>query len=497
MISRTNAHNDARPPIDQDLNEATVPTGSEASPPTLGLAGLLTALSALLLSVVSFAATGIAVPNIGTSLQATAAEQSLVVSVYTLGFATPMVVGGRLGDLFGRRRLFLIGMGGFTMASLASMLAPTITLLIVARALAGVSAAAMVPQVLATITASTQGRERARAVGLFGATAGGATAVGQVLGGVLLSVPLFGAPWRTVFAMSVIMGVVAFLAALRWMPATNAPGHRSLDLIGTVLLGSALLALLIPLSQGGALGWPAWSWLSLGAVPVLFAAFWMRQHSLHRNDLVPLVPPPLLRLGSYRIGLVMALILQSAFGAFTFLYALTTQTGLGWSPMNAALVLLPFALCFFVASIGAGKLAPRFGFRRLLTIGGVIQATMLTVSAWSVYVQSDDLNPLTLAALLVGVGIGQALMFGPLVGAMIADVPATSAGAASGVLQTVQQAAMGLGVAIAGGFLGTALTGSTTATSAQIYATALAVCMLVQGAFAMVFALCALALPKR
>ncbi|WP_458683087.1 MFS transporter [Prescottella equi] len=475
---------------------APVPAVDKSLSPTLGMAGLLSALSALLLSVVSFAATGISVPNIGASLHATAAEQSLVVSVYTIGFAAPMVVGGRLGDLYGRRRLFLLGMAGFTVFSLVSTLAPTITVLIVARALTGVSAAAMVPQVLATITASTQGRERARAVALFGATAGGATAVGQVLGGVLLSVPLPGAPWRTVFAMSVLMGAAAFLAALRWMPNTDAPGHRSLDLIGTALLGAALLALLIPLSRGGALGWPVWSWALLSAVPVLFAMFWMRQYRLHRRDLVPLVPPPLLRLGSYRRGLIMALLLQSAFGGFTFLYALATQTGLGWSPLNAALVLLPFALCFFAVSIWSGKLAPRFGFRRLLAIGGVAQSAVLVVTAGSVFVQSAALNPWTLAALLVGVGVGQALMFGPLVGAMIADVPASSAGAASGLLQTTQQAAMGLGIAVAGGLLGAGMAGSTDA-AGQFYASALAIGMLVQAFFAVAFVLCALALPKR
>ncbi|WP_370012829.1 MFS transporter [Nocardiopsis sp. LDBS0036] len=470
--------------------------GEGAPPATLGTVGLLTALSALLLSVMSFAAAGIAVPSIGASLHASASEQSLVVSVYSLGFAAPMVVGGRLGDLYGRRRLFLFGMVGFTAFSLMATLAPTIAVLIVARALTGVSAAAMVPQVLATITASTHGRERARAVALFGATAGGATAVGQVLGGVLLSVPLLGSPWRTVFAMSVLMGAVAFLAALRWMPSTDAPGDRSLDLVGTALLGVSLLALMIPLSQGGALGWPGWCWALLAASPVAFAAFWTRQLRLHRRDLVPLVPPPLLRLRSYRLGLIMALLLQSAFGAFTFLYALSTQTGLGWSPMGAALVLLPFALCFFAVSIWSGKLAPRFGFRRLLTIGGFVQAAMLVATAASVLMRGPGMSGWTLGALLVGVGVGQALMFGPLVGAMIADVPPSSAGAASGVIQTAQQAAMGLGVAVAGGVLGTAMAGST-APPGQDYMTALAICMVVQAAFAIAFALLAFALPRR
>jgi len=446
--------------------------------------------------VISFSAAGIAVPDIGASLHASPAEQSLVVSAYAVGFAVPLVLGGRLGDLYGRRRLFLLGMAGFTLFSLAAALSPTITLLIVARASTGLSAAMMVPQVLATITATTHGRERGRAIGLFGATAGGATAIGQVLGGALLSIPPAGAGWRTVFAAGAVMGTLSLLAALRWVPATSSPGHRSLDLVGTVLLGAALLALLFPASQGAALGWPVWCWALLVAAPVLLAAFWIRQRRLHRAGTAPLVPPPLLRLGSYRIGLAMALVLQSAFGAFTFVYALATQSGLGWTAMHAALVLLPFALCFFVASIWSGRLAPRFGFRRLLIIGGGVQAAMLLATAASVFAQSTDLNSWTLAALLIGVGVGQAFMFGPLVGAMVADVPPSYAGAASGVLQTVQQAAMGLGVAVAGGLLITAADGPA-ADLGGAYTTALAVCMLVQAGFAVIFTLGAVTLPKR
>lgn len=269
----------------------SVPSTSSSPPSSeLGWARLLATLAALFVSVVSFAAAGIAVPDIGASLQATAAEQSLVMAIYALGFAVPLVLGARLGDLFGRRRLFLIGMAGFTLFSLLAKFAPTMAVLIIARALMGISAAAMVPQVLATITASTQGSERAQAVAWFGATAGGATTVGQVLGGVLLSTPLFGAGWRTVFAASVVMGALSFLAALRWVPSTSAPGHHSLDLIGTSLLGAALLSLLVPLSQGSGLGWPVWCWALLGAAPVLFAAFWGWQRRLHRSEKAPARP---------------------------------------------------------------------------------------------------------------------------------------------------------------------------------------------------------------
>lgn len=458
--------------------------------------GLLATLAALLLSVVSFSSTGIAAPDIGSSLNASAAEQSLVVSAYSLGFAVPLVLGGRLGDLFGRRRLMLLGMAGFTILSLVATFTTNVTVLITVRAITGVCAAAMVPQVLATITATTHGKERARAIGLFSATAGGATAVGQVLGGLLLSAPLFGDGWRTVFAASVVMGALAFLAGLRWVPDSNAPGHRSLDLIGTVLLGGGLIALMIPVSQGSALGWPVWCWVLLVAAPVLFVGFWTWQHRVHRRERAPLIPPPLFDLLSYRTGTIMALILQLGYGGFTFVFALTAQTGLGWSPLVTSLILLPYALFFFAVSIWAGKLALRFAARSLLMVGGIIQATLLVISAVVVYAQGDGLNAWVVAALLIGVGVGQAFMFGPLVGAMVADVPPKYAGAASGVLQTTQQASTGLGVAIAGGLLIT-VTSSPSGASAGSYVTALAVCLLVQAVIAVIFAVAALALPKR
>lgn len=157
---------------------------------------------------------------------------------------------------------------------------------------------------------------------------------------------------------------------------------------------------------------------------------------------------------------------------------------------------MPFALCFFLVSIWSGKLLPRYGFRRILIVGGIIHAALLAVTAASVLFQGSGLNSWTLAALLIGVGVGQASMFGPLVGAMISDVPPAFAGAASGVIQTTQQAAMGLGVAAAGGLLA-AVTSGATGPASGTYTTALAICMIVQGIFAVLFALCARILPRR
>ncbi len=478
-------------------NSAIIPADpSERPTPALTTAGLYTALSALLMSVLSFSATSVALHDIGRSLDASAGGQSLVMSAYSVGFAMLMVIGGRLGDLHGRRRLFLIGMAGFTVTSLAATISPTVGFLIGARAAMGFSAAMMVPQVLATITAATWGKARAKAVGLFGATAGGGTALGQVLGGVLLSGNVFGLGWRAVFALGVPVGLAALLAAVRWMPETLAPGHRHLDLVGTALLGLALLALLVPLAEGSAWGWPWWCWAMIGASVVITAVFWRTQKVLHRKGTIPLVPPPLLQLRTFRLGLVMAVILMAGYGAFTFEYTLLTQTGLGWSPLHAALVTVPFALVFLVVSIVAGNLVPRFGSRRILTIGAAVQGCSLAAIAAVAFAEGGSLDSLSLGGAMVLMGIGQAMMLGPLVGVVLAEVPAATAGAGSGVFTTTQQASLALGVAGLGAVFGAVAGGPATAPDPSRFATAFGVCLLIQAVAAVAFVLAAARLPR-
>ncbi|WP_029138491.1 MFS transporter [Nakamurella lactea] len=463
---------------------------------TLSTAGLYTALSALLMSVLSFSATSVALHDIGTALHASPASLSLVMSAYSVGFAMLMVIGGRLGDLYGRRRLFLIGMAGFTVTSLLATFAPDVGVLIAARALMGFAAAMMVPQVLATFTATTSGKARAKAVGLFGATAGGGTALGQVLGGVVLSADVLDSGWRGVFAIGVPIGALAFVAALRWMPETTAPGHRHLDLRGTALLGAALLALLVPLAEGGSLHWPWWTWALMAASVVLAGWFWRTQKSLHGKGTVPLVPPPLMRLRTFRLGLLMAVILMAGYGAFTFEYTLLTQTGLGWSPMHAALVTVPFALVFLIVSIVAGNLVPRFGSRRILLIGAIVQSLGLIGIASTALAEGGSLDSVSLAGSLVGMGLGQAMMLGPLVGVVLAEVPVASAGAGSGVFTTTQQASLALGVAALGAVFTTIVGDGRDAPDAARYSTAFAVCLLIQALGAVLFAVAAARLPR-
>lgn len=465
--------------------------------PVLSTAGLYTALSALLMSVLSFSATSVGLHDIGRALGASPASQSLVMAAYSVGFATLMVIGGRLGDLYGRRLLFLIGMIAFTLTSVLATVSPDIGTLIAARAAMGLSAAMMVPQVLATITAATTGATRSRAVALFGATAGGGTALGQVLGGLLLSGNVFGLGWRAVFAFAVPVGVAASLAALRWMPETRRPGHRHLDLVGTALLGSALVTLMVPLAEGSALGWPWWCWLSLLVSGALGWTFWRTQRRLHAAGTPPLVPPPLLRLRTFRLGLVLAVILMAGYGAFTYEYTLVTQTGLGWKPLHAALVTLPFALVFLTVSIAAGRLVPRYGGRRILAAGGLIQLVGLLGIGIVSLVEGAALGSMSLGATMFVMGIGQAMMLGPLVGVILAQVPPTSAGAGSGVFTTVQQGSLALGVAALGAvFVAVAGDGGPTGQQAAHFTTAFAVCLGIQALGSVVFAILALRLPR-
>lgn len=468
------------------------PAGARA--PSLTNAGLFTALSAALMSVLSFSATSVALHDIGMSLGASASSLSLVMSAYSVGFAMLMVIGGRLGDLHGRRRLFLLGMVGFTLTSLAATLAPDVGLLIGARAAMGFSAGMMVPQVLGTITAATEGRSRSRAVALYGATAGGGTAIGQVLGGVLLSADVFGMGWRAVFAIGVPVGLLALLAALRWMPETRAPGSRHLDLVGTALLGIAMLALLVPLAEGSSLGWPWWCWVLIAASIAVTALFWKTQKSLHRKGTAPLIPPPLLRLKTFRLGLVMAVILMAGYGAFTFEYTLLTQTGLGWTPLHAALVTVPFAVVFLGVSIASGNLVPRFGSRRILIAGGIVQGLALIGMAAVAFGEGGGLDTWSLGGSMFLVGIGQALMLGPLVGAVLAEVPAASAGAGSGVFTTTQQASLALGVAALGAVF-SAIAGDGPPAPDR-FAVAYAICLLIQAGAALIFTAAAARLPR-
>src|SRR5882724_156992 len=234
---------------------------------TLSGAGLATVLLGTALPMIDFFIVNVALPTINVNLHASTSTLELVVAGYGIGYALLLVLGGRLGDTFGRRKLFLAGITAFTLTSLLCGLAPTAGLLVVARALQGASAAMMLPQVLSTIQATTTGQRRSKALGFYGAVGGLSSVVGQLLGGALVSADIAGTSWRPIFLVNVPVGIIGLLLARRTVPETRSANPIGIDRLGTLLLGVTLLALLIPLMEGGALGWPAWMLALLGVVP--------------------------------------------------------------------------------------------------------------------------------------------------------------------------------------------------------------------------------------
>lgn len=424
---------------------------------------LVTVLVGAFLAMADFFIVNVALSDIGTRLHASAATLELVVAGYGVTYALFLVVGGRLGDALGRRRLFLVGMAAFTLTSLGCGLAPTAAALVGARVLQGASAALMVPQVLATVQATTSGPHRLRAMALFGATGGVAAVVGQLVGGLLVSADIAGSGWRPIFLVNVPIGLVALALAPRLVPDTRAESAAPIDKAGTALLGATVLALLVPLSEGRALGWPVWSWLLLAAVPFLGAALVAVELRHDRAGRVALVPPALVRLPSMTRGLALAVPFFTSFGGFMFAYGIGVQSGLDWSPVKAGAALAPMAGAFFVASLLTSRLLARWG-RSVLTTGLAVQAVGYAVLVATVAARwPDHLSPVDLAPGFLVAGFGQGLVMSPIFGLVLSQVPLHLAGIGSGVMSTAQQVSLAVGATAIGSLFVSLAAGSTDA----------------------------------
>jgi MFS family permease len=415
----------------------------------LGGLGLFTVLLAAALPLIDFFIVNVALPTIGTDLAASESVLELVVAGYGVSYAVLLVLGGRLGDLFGRRRLFLVGMAAFGLTSLACGLAPGAWSLVAARVAQGASAAAMLPQVLATIQATTTGPRRAKAMGLYGATAGLSMVAGQILGGVLVAADIAGTGWRSVFLVNVPVVLAGLVLAARAVPETRSTRPEPVDVPGTVLLAASLLTLLVPLTEGRAAGWPLWTWLSLVAFPFAAAAFYVVERRADREGRTPLVPPSLFALTSLRRGLLLVLPFSIGFSGFMFVIAVALQQGAGLDPVAAGLALAPLAVVFFVFSLLGPRLVTRYG-TRVVTAGAALQGlglALMTLAAWRFWPHLGFVELLPGAAVA---GAGQALQLPVVYRVILSEVPPTRAGVGSGVMITTQQSALALGVATLG-----------------------------------------------
>ena len=430
-----------------DILAAARPARPSLRPARSPWAALAVVLTGQFMAVLDASVVNVAAPSIHASLHTSGAGLQLVIAGYVITYAVFMVTGARLGDILGHRRMFLAGLATFTIASLGCGLATSTTALVALRFIQGAGAAAMIPQVLSLIQRTFTGAARARPMRLYAAVLAGGAVTGQVVGGVLVSANLLGGTWRPVFLLNVPIGAILFLAGLRSLPNGHGEPGRTLDLAGLATLTPAVLALILPLVLGQSEHWPAWGWACLAGSGVLFALFAMVERRAAARGGSPLIPGRLLRLPGAAAGIAALFCVMAVFGGFFFVLALHLQGGLGYSPMRAGLTFAPAGLAFAVVSLNWQRLPA--GRHMSVSIAGfaVYGAGLLMLAA---LLRGGGPGGIWLIVALVLVGAGMAAAFSPLMTAVVMRVPVADAADATGVIVTVNQLALVVGVATFG-----------------------------------------------
>lgn len=436
------------------------------------------ALSVLLIgmfmSLLDATIVNVALPTIRTSLDANEATLSWIISGYALAFGLVLIPAGRLGDRFGHKWVFFTGLALFTVASLACGLAQDSTQLVIARIVQGLAGGIYLPAVTAFIQLLFVGRTRGKAFAIMGAVIGVSSALGPIVGGLLIQA--FGEKegWRYVFDVNVPIGIIALIAAAALLPRGGAVTSRSsggVDWIGLALLAGGLVAILVPLIEGQTVGWKPWTYLSLagGVALVALFALWEVWYTKHGKS--PLVPPHLYSHAAFTGGTILALVYFAAFTSIFFSISILWQAGLGHTALESGFVSIPFAIGSIVGASQSGRLAPLLG-RRVLVIGvGMLTVGLAAVWIVLLTVAAADLTNWALLGPLLVAGVGSGLFIAPNAQFIVATVDPQEAGAASGVIGTMQRLGSAIGIAVIGSvFFGT-LTGIAP-TSAQVAAAA-------------------------
>ncbi len=406
-------------------------------------------LLAAFMNLLDVSIVNIAIPSIQRNLHASYADVQWALAGYTLAYALLLITSGRFGDTYGRKRLFLIGVTGFTVMSALCGAAQSPGMLIASRALQGAMGAIMVPQVLAVIQVMFPPAERIKALAGFGVTAGLGTVSGPLLGGLLIQHNLFGLGWRPIFLINVPVGILAVAASAVLVRESRAPRPPKLDPVGVVLVSAALLLLLYPLVQGRQLGWPAWTFVSMAVAVPVFAAFIGYERIKQHRDGSPLVPLSLFRERGFSVGMGIALAFFLGIASFGLVLTLFLQLGLGFTPLHAGLTFLPFSAGVLVSSGAAARLAPRFG-RGVTMAGAVIIAGAMVWLIGIVHHYGAAVTTWELVPALAAAGLGLGAVIAPLADIVLSRVPTQEAGSASGVFNTGLQLGNSIGIALIG-----------------------------------------------
>ncbi|MFJ6907052.1 MFS transporter [Streptomyces griseoluteus] len=405
-------------------------------------------MTAAFMDLVDVTIVNIAIPSIQRDEGASFGQIQWITAGYALAFAAGLITGGRLGDIHGRRRLFLLGVGGFTLASALCGFAVDPAMLVTARILQGGMAAMMVPQVLSIVHATFPAHERGKVFGLFGAVVGLGAVSGPLLGALLTEWNLFGLEWRPIFLINLPVGIAAVLLGRRFISESRAPRALKLDLVGVALVTLGLLMLLYPLTRGRELGWPLWGHLLMaGSLPV-FAALVAYERRKAARDGSPLVELSLFRVRSFAAGIAVQTVFGVALGVFFLVWTLYMQIGLGWSVLRAGLTGVPFSLAVSTAAaLSVQFLVPRFG-RKVLQAGALTMGLGVLLYIWESDRYGLAIASWQMALPLVVMGAGMGLIVAPLTDAVLSEVPREHAGSASGLINTVQQMGNALGLGL-------------------------------------------------
>ncbi|MFC6077996.1 MFS transporter [Microbispora bryophytorum] len=390
----------------------------------------------------------VAALSIAADLNASVGDLQWVLAAYQLSYAILMITGGRVADLFGRKRIYVLGMGIFTLSSIACAMAPSPGTLIAARVVQGVGAALMVPQVFAVVTVLVPEKGRHRVFGVLGVVIGMATISGQLVGGLLIGAGIFGSDWRAVFWVNVPIGVVTLLLALAYVPESRSPSARKLDIPGMLALSVALLLAVFPLIQGREEGWPWWIWACFAASLIAFGVFVAVERAVAGRGGDPLITLSLFAQRSFSLGIVLVLAVYALLSSYYLSLSVAMQQGLGMSALGAGLVYTPAATVFFIFSMVAGRLVPKYG-RRVLEVGAIILA-LGYLATTVVLLLGPKLTPALVIPTLMLQSVGGGLLITPLLNTVLSRIKPESVGMASGSLSTAQQVGGALGVAVIG-----------------------------------------------
>ncbi|WP_329121415.1 MFS transporter [Streptomyces sp. NBC_01465] len=427
---------------------AATPAGVAAPSDRRRWFALAIVMTAAFMDLVDVTIVNIAIPSITKDTGATSSQIQWITAGYALAFAAMLITGGRLGDIYGRKKLFLLGISGFTLASALCGFAANPEMLVASRILQGGMAAMMVPQVLSIVHATFPAEERGKVFGLFGAVVGLGAVMGPLLGALLTEWNIAGLEWRPIFLINLPVGIAGLLLGRKFISESKAPKALKLDLVGVVLVIVALLMLLFPLIQGRELGWPVWGYAMMAGSLVVIAGLVAYEKKKTARDGSPLIELSLFKVKSFAAGIAVQTTFGIALGIFFLVWTLYMQMGLGWSALKAGTTGIPFSIAVSAAAgMSVQLLVPRFG-RKVLQAGALTMIAGLLIYIWEVDRYGATIAPWQMALPLVVMGVGMGLIVAPLTDAVLSEVPKGHSGSASGLINTVQQMGNALGLGL-------------------------------------------------